>query len=109
MQTSMLIPGCSFIVAGFVASDNEPCLALDVSVYTCCCTGSVTSFVPSCSGTPPTWACKPTFCLQDVAERAAAAYGDGVDLAAVKSWRRKLIKHHDSVRPAYYGSWRKPR
>jgi hypothetical protein len=36
-------------------------------------------------------------------------YGEGVELGSLRCWRRKLIKHHDSVRPAYYGSWRRPR
>jgi hypothetical protein len=33
-----------------------------------------------------------------------ARYGEGVDVSTLRCWRRKLIKHHDSVRPAFYGS-----
>lgn len=55
---------------------------------------------------PPSWAQKPGVAEDpDHVQRAAAAlYGEGVDISRMRCWRRKLIKHHDSVRPPFYGS-----
>jgi hypothetical protein len=39
-----------------------------------------------------------------VTNTATALYGAGVELQRLRCWRRKLIKHYDSVRPAFYGS-----
>jgi hypothetical protein len=58
-------------------------------------------------GMPPSWALRPGVSPNDPGhvERAAAAlYGEGVDINRLRCWRRKLIKHHDSVRPPFYGS-----
>eukprot|EP00798_Chlamydomonas_sp_ICE-L_P025584 gene25584-11237_t len=55
-------------------------------------------------GVPPTWARKAGCCL-DFKELAARYYGDGVEMSTLRTWRRKLISHHTSVRPAYYGSF----
>lgn len=55
---------------------------------------------------PPSWAQRPGVSQDpDHVERAAAAlYGEGVDINRLRCWRRKLIKHNDSVRPPFYGS-----
>jgi hypothetical protein len=42
--------------------------------------------------------------LDHVEAAAAALYGEGVDIHRLRCWRRKLIKHFDSVRPPFYGS-----
>lgn len=57
-------------------------------------------------GLPPSWAQRPGAAgdASFVTNTATALYGAGVELARLRCWRRKLIKHHDSVRPAFYGS-----
>lgn len=55
-------------------------------------------------GVPPSWARKPNT-PTDFAALAAKYYGEGFDVASIRTWRRKLLKHHDSVRPPYYGSF----
>ncbi len=40
---------------------------------------------------------------------AARQYGEGYDPAQLRTFRRKLIAHADSVRPAYYGSFSRTR
>lgn len=47
------------------------------------------------------------WCVADphhVKRAAAALYGEGVDINSLHCRRRKLIKHHDSDRPPFYGS-----
>eukprot|EP00775_Hariotina_reticulata_P013519 gene13519-13644_t len=58
-------------------------------------------------GLPPSWACRPAAAVDPlgfISSAATALYGEGVELSRLRCWRRKLIKHHDSVRPAFYGS-----
>lgn len=56
------------------------------------------------AGVPPSWARKPG-APADLQTLAEQLYGEGVDISTLRTWRRKLLKHHDSVRPGYYGSW----
>lgn len=67
-----------------------------------------THLPPCCAGVPPSWARKPGGCL-DLQELATRQYGEGADVATLQLFRRKLLSHHDSVRPAYYGSFSRSR
>jgi len=64
---------------------------------------------PSCpttlAGQPPSWARHPRAPMLSLHARCVALWGEGYDASGVRTVRKKLIKHHDNVRPAYYGSW----
>jgi hypothetical protein len=63
---------------------------------------------PSIIGLPPSWARRPG-AIEAAAERLRQMKDTGVDIANVKTWRRKFLWFGgDSKRPAYYGSWPKP-
>jgi hypothetical protein len=59
------------------------------------------------AGLPPPYARRPGLCAASFDLQAAveAVYGAGADAASVRLWRRKLVRHWDSERPPYYGSW----
>ncbi|KAI8472554.1 MAG: hypothetical protein J3K34DRAFT_519599 [Monoraphidium minutum] len=68
------------------------------------------SFGRVVKGLPPPYARRPgtgpaSFDLQAAVE---AVYGEGADAGSVRLWRRKLVRHWDSERPPYYGSWGRP-
>jgi hypothetical protein len=58
------------------------------------------------TGLPPSWSQRPGVASdpEHVQRAAAALYGEGIDISTLRCWRRKLIKHNDSVRPPFYGS-----
>lgn len=77
--------------------------------HSCAC---ITYSIPPLlrAGLPPSWAQRPGVAQDpDHVQRAAAGlYGEGVDITRLRCWRRKLIKHNDSVRPPFYGSVARP-
>jgi hypothetical protein len=58
-------------------------------------------------GLPPPYARRPGLNTApfDLDAAVAAVYGEGAEPGSVRLWRRKLIRHWDSERPPYYGSW----
>jgi hypothetical protein len=62
------------------------------------------SLQPRLLGLPPSWARKPN-AFQLAQQHMDKLQQSGADLAAVRTWRRKLIFFPaDSQRPAYHGS-----
>jgi hypothetical protein len=66
----------------------------------------ISGIITLAAGLPPSWAQRPGADADPlfVTNTAVALYGSGVELQRLRCWRRKLIRHHDSVRPAFYGS-----
>ncbi|MEW5297514.1 MAG: hypothetical protein WDW36_000719 [Sanguina aurantia] len=55
-------------------------------------------------GVPPSWAQNKGYCLDTAKEKYLALVTNSPDPGSIRAWRRKLIQHHGSLRPAYFGS-----
>lgn len=100
------VPNAKAVTGKRVLANGAADVGSDVGFSRRFCCPAV-AVLPCTSGMPPSWALRPGVFPSDPGhvERAAAAlYGEGVDINRLRCWRRKLIKHHDSVRPPFYGS-----